>query len=82
MFISNAHPKLTLALLPPEALRPAYLHRVEGMRESISCLGGYFTSQERSVRRLLYVVIDDNGRKGGRDGDGPARVAAGGRLEP
>jgi len=50
-FISNAHPKSTLALLPPGAMRPAYVHRVQGMREGISCLTGYFVTQDRSKLR-------------------------------
>ncbi len=50
-FISNAHPKSTLALLPPGAMRPAYVHRVRGMREGISCLTGYFVTQDRSKLR-------------------------------
>ena len=50
-FISNAHPKSTLALLPPGAMRPAYVNRVQGMREGISCLTGYFVTQDRSKLR-------------------------------
>jgi all-trans-retinol 13,14-reductase len=61
-FISNAHPKVTLSLLPPGTLRPAYVHRVEGMREGISCLGGYFTTEERSPQRLhnLYGLPSED----------------------
>ncbi len=50
-FISNAHPKLTLSLLPPGAVRPAYANRVESLREGIACIGGYFTTEDRSVLR-------------------------------
>jgi all-trans-retinol 13,14-reductase len=50
-FISNAHPKTTLELLPAGAMRPAYVHRVESMREGISCLSGYFVTQDRSKLR-------------------------------
>jgi all-trans-retinol 13,14-reductase len=50
-FISNAHPKTTLALLPPGAMRPAYANRVASLREGISCIGGYFTTEDRSVPR-------------------------------
>lgn len=50
-FISNAHPKTTLSLLPQGAMRPAYVHRVEAMREGVSCIGGYFTTEDRSVPR-------------------------------
>ena len=58
VFISNAHPKSTLALLPEGAMRPAYVHRVEAMKEGIACIGGYFTTEDRSVRRLhnLYKL--------------------------
>jgi phytoene dehydrogenase-like protein len=51
VFISNAHPKTTLALLPSGVMRPAYVHRVESMREGISCLSGYFVTQDRSKLR-------------------------------
>lgn len=52
VFISNAHPKSTLALLPEGAMRPAYVHRVQSLREGIACIGGYFTTEERSLPRL------------------------------
>jgi all-trans-retinol 13,14-reductase len=55
LFISNAHPKNTIALLPPGALRPAYVHRVESMREGISCLTGYFITHDRSILRRYNI---------------------------
>ncbi|RJS27363.1 hypothetical protein DRW03_03070 [Corallococcus sp. H22C18031201] len=61
-FISNAHPKLTLGLLPEGVLRPAYVHRVESLREGISCIGGFFTTEDRSVPRLhnIYSMPTDD----------------------
>jgi all-trans-retinol 13,14-reductase len=61
-FISNAHPKTTLALLPPGAMRPAYVHRVESLREGISCLSGYFVTQDRSKlrRHNIYWLPDED----------------------
>jgi all-trans-retinol 13,14-reductase len=50
-FISNAHPKITLSLLPSGVMRPAYARRVESLREGISCIGAYFTTGDRSVPR-------------------------------
>ena len=50
-FISNAHPKSTLSLLPAGAVRPAYSHRVRDLREGISCVAAYFTTEEKSVPR-------------------------------
>ncbi|WP_158502460.1 NAD(P)/FAD-dependent oxidoreductase [Vitiosangium sp. GDMCC 1.1324] len=54
-FISNAHPKATLKLLPEGVLRPAYVHRVESLREGVSCIGGFFTTEDRSVPRLHNI---------------------------
>lgn len=61
-FISNAHPKATLALLAPGVMRPAYVHRVESMREGVSCIGGYFTTEDRSVIRHhnIYAMPTDD----------------------
>jgi len=50
-FISNAHPKSTLSLLPAGVVRPAYSHRVRDLREGISCVAAYFTTEEKSVPR-------------------------------
>jgi all-trans-retinol 13,14-reductase len=69
--ISNAHPKVTLSLLPAGAMRPAYVHRIEGMKDGISCLAGYFTSASNAPKRHhnLYVYpstdIDAVYRTGG-----------------
>jgi all-trans-retinol 13,14-reductase len=62
-FISNAHPKRTLAMLAPGALRPAYVHRVQDLQESMSCMGGYFThraaaSPRRRHNMYLYQSLD------------------------
>ncbi|MGO9767517.1 MAG: phytoene desaturase family protein [Myxococcaceae bacterium] len=50
-FISNAHPKHALALLPEGAMRPAYAHRVNALREGISCVCAYFTTPRDSEPR-------------------------------
>src|SRR5208282_561189 len=50
-FISNAHPKQALALLPEGAMRPAYVHRVNALREGISCVCAYFTTARDSEPR-------------------------------
>ena len=58
-FISNAHPSVTLDLLPTGAMRPAYVHRVKGMKDGISCIAGYYTSNDQGPpkrRHNLYVL--------------------------
>jgi all-trans-retinol 13,14-reductase len=62
-FISNAHPKLTVSLLPEDALRPVYRHRVMDMKEGISCIGGYFTSTRHASpprKHNMYVLPSYN----------------------
>lgn len=41
--VSNAHPHLTLDMLPPGTLRPAYVSRVRDMKNSIGAIAGYYT---------------------------------------
>lgn len=51
-FISNAHPKYTLALLPPGSMRPAYVNRIMGMKESLTCVAGFISKpDDGGVRR-------------------------------
>ena len=50
--ISNAHPQLTLDLLPPNTFRPAFTSRIKESRNSIGCSAVYFQSDSPSpVRR-------------------------------
>jgi all-trans-retinol 13,14-reductase len=56
--ISNAHPGLTLDLLPEGAMRPAYVNRVREMKDGIACIAGYFTSSNQDSpkrKHNLYV---------------------------
>ncbi len=56
--ISNAHPRLTLDLLPEGAMRPAYASRVREMKDGIACIAGYFTSDNHDApkrKHNLYV---------------------------
>ncbi len=71
LVISSAHPRATLKLLPPGAMRPAYVHRIEGMRDGPAAIAGYYTTRAKTEprRHNLYVYpkedVDDAYRKGG-----------------
>lgn len=58
-FISDAHPRATLDLLPEGVMRPAYVHRVRDLKDGISCIGGYFTFEQDELppqRHNLYLI--------------------------
>jgi all-trans-retinol 13,14-reductase len=55
-FISNAHPKVTVGLLEPGVVRPAYISRVNDMTESVSCVGGYFTHDVPGIARRHHNI--------------------------
>lgn len=79
--ISSAHPRATLKLLPEGAMRKAYVDKVEAMRESISCLAGYFTTTNTDAprrRHNLYscpsLDLDELYRTGGfGEGQAPGK---------
>ncbi|MBS1151535.1 MAG: all-trans-retinol 13,14-reductase [Myxococcaceae bacterium] len=54
--ISNAHPKTTLDLLPPNTFRPAFTSRVKESRNSIGCSAVYFQSTSPSPVRRDYNI--------------------------
>jgi all-trans-retinol 13,14-reductase len=55
-FISNAHPHVTLDLLPEGSLRPAYVNRVREMKSSIASIGGYYTVAEEVPTRRNHNI--------------------------
>lgn len=55
--ISSAHPRVTLGLLPPGAMRPAYVHRVEGMRDGPAAIGGYYTTTAQSAPKKYNIYV-------------------------
>ncbi|MHB8874660.1 MAG: phytoene desaturase family protein [Myxococcaceae bacterium] len=60
MTISSAHPRATLALLPPGAMRPAYVHRIEGMHDGPAAIGGYYTTTARSAPKRYNLYLYPN----------------------
>lgn len=62
-FISNAHPQVTLDLLPQGSLRPAYVNRVREMKSSIGSIAGYYTldgaTPERHNHNLYWFQTWD-----------------------
>ena len=55
-FISNAHPHLTLDLLPDNAFKPAYVNRVRDMRNGIAAIAGYFLSSATDAPKRNYNI--------------------------
>ncbi|NJK85770.1 MAG: hypothetical protein HC906_07170 [Bacteroidales bacterium] len=62
-FISNLHPKKTLALLDQKSVKPAYRKRIESITETIGMFSLYLSLKENSYRYInsnFYIYRNNN----------------------